>query len=416
MDPRGYLEERLKQDRDRILALVQDLVRVPSENPPGDTTRVFAYVADYLEKRGLDYEVVAPQPTMPNLIAAYAGGEPGKHLVLNGHLDVFPAGDPSTWSGDPYSGAVRDGKLFGRGVIDMKVGTAASILTYVYLSGVRQRLRGKLTLTVVSDEETFGPWGARYLLANRPEVRGDCLLNGEPSTPQTIRFGEKGLLWLDLEVRTKGGHGGSPHLSPNAITVSASIIGELAELGSIVVETPPGVAEKIAAAGTILDEQIGPGTTQVLQHVTVNIGTIDGGLKLNMIAPTCRTAVDLRCPVGVSTKAVLEQFERILERHRAVGEITYKIVNRTEPYTCDPNHPMVQIVQDNAERVRGIRPVPIVSLGGTDARLWRQAGIPAYVYGPSPHNMGAPDEHATLDDLFGTVWVHVLSAYDYLAG
>ena len=148
---------------------------------------------------------------MPNLIAACDGSRPGKHLVLNGHLDVFPAGDPALWSDDPFSGTVRDGKLFGRGVADMKVGTAASILTYIYLNGIRQHLKGRLTLTVVSDEETFGPWGARYVMANRPDARGDCLLNGEPSTAHTVRFGEKGILWLELEVRTKGGARG---LSP----------------------------------------------------------------------------------------------------------------------------------------------------------------------------------------------------------
>jgi hypothetical protein len=74
------------------------------------------------------------------------------------------------------------------------------------------------------------------------------------------------------------------------------------------------------------------------------------------------------------------------------------------------------IIQANAAQARGIRPVPSISLGGTDARLWRLAGIPAYVYGPTPTNMGAPNECVTLDDLFGTVQVHVLSAYDYLAG
>src|SRR5207248_2322723 len=108
---------------------------------------------------GLDYDLVAPQPTMPNVVATVEGGEPGPHLVLNGHLDVFPAGEPARWSGDPFSGAIRDGKLYGRGVTDMKVGTAASLVTFAYLAELRQHLKGKLTLTAVSDEETFGPWG-----------------------------------------------------------------------------------------------------------------------------------------------------------------------------------------------------------------------------------------------------------------
>src|SRR5947209_8796633 len=130
MDTRARLEERLRRDRDAIVELVQELVRIPSENSPGDTTAVFDFVTRYLEGRGLDYEVVAPQPSMPNLVSTFEGGEPGRHLVLNGHLDVFPAGDPALWSDDPFSGRIKDGRLFGRGVTDMKVGTTASILTY----------------------------------------------------------------------------------------------------------------------------------------------------------------------------------------------------------------------------------------------------------------------------------------------
>lgn len=411
MDVRRTLEERLTRERDQILQLVQELVRIPSENPPGDTTDIFNYITAYIEKQGLDYEVVAPQPTMPNLIATFEGGEPGKHLVLNGHIDVFPAGDPSLWSDSPFSGALRDNKVFGRGVTDMKVGTAASIITYIYLSAVRQHLKGRLTLTAVSDEETFGPWGARYLIENRPDVLGDCVLNGEPSTPGTVRFGEKGLVWLEVRQATKGGHGGYPHVSPNAIKESAALIRDLEELGSIEVETPPEVLEKIEEAREAFDAQLGPNATDVLKKVTVNIGMIDGGTKMNMIAAHCRTEVDIRCPVGVPTEVALQHFEEILGRYAGAS---YRVVNRSEPNYCDPNHEMIQIVQRNAEQIRGMRPLPNISLGGTDCRLWRLKGIPAIIYGPTPYNMGSADEYATLDDLFGTVWVHVLSAYDYL--
>lgn len=72
------------------------------------------------------------------------------------------------------------------------------------------------------------------------------------------------------------------------------------------------------------------------------------------------------------------------------------------------------IIQRNAEAVCGVRPLPNVSLAGTDRHFWRLRGVPAYVYGPTPYNMGAPDEYALIDDLLGTVHVHVLSAYDYL--
>jgi len=95
----------------------------------------------------------------------------------------------------------------------MKCGTTASIFTFLYLHELREELYGRLTLSAVSDEETFGPWGARYLSEHHPEVFGDCCLNGEPSSPWTLRFGEKGPLWLEFTVRTRGAHGAYTHLS-----------------------------------------------------------------------------------------------------------------------------------------------------------------------------------------------------------
>jgi succinyl-diaminopimelate desuccinylase len=411
MDPRSHLESRLRADRDKIVDLVRDMVRIPSENPPGDTTALYAFVSDYLQKRGIDYQTVAPQPAMPNLMASFEGGEPGRHLVLNGHLDVFPAGDPAAWSDEPFSGAIRDGRLYGRGVIDMKVGTAASLLTYLYLSEIRQHLSGKLSLTAVSDEETFGRWGTQYLLDQFPELLGDCVLNGEPSTPNVVRFGEKGLLWLELRVNTTGGYGGHTQSSRNAIKETAGIIRDVEALTDWVAPIPADVAEKIEAARAGYDALLGPHATDTIRSLAVNIGVIEGGAKMNLIAAQCRTEIDIRCPIGISTDEAIREFERILSRYAGAS---YTIVHRNEQNYSDPNHPMVGIIQQNAVDVRGVRPLPNIALAGTDCRFWRLRGVPAYVYGPTPYNMGAPDEYATIDDLLGTVHVHVLSAFDYL--
>jgi succinyl-diaminopimelate desuccinylase len=411
MDLRADLQEQLRRDRDEIIRLVQDLVRIPSENPPGDTTDLYAFVTDYMEKRGLDYETVAPVPEWPNLVASFEGGNPGRHLVLNGHLDIFPAGDRSKWSVDPYAAEIRDGKLYGRGVSDMKAGTAASILTYVYLSRIREHLNGTLTLTAVSDEETGSVWGTQYLLENYPVTRGDCVLNGEPSTPRTIRFGEKGPLWIEVEINTHGGHGAYTHVSKNAIQEGARLIAELESLTELPFDIPQDVEEKIEAARDALDDALGPGATDVVKAITLNIGLIRGGDKMNVIANGCHIEVDLRCPVGITRDALLREFEKMLGKYEGT---TFKIAGGHDPAVCDPDHEMVEIIARNAEAVRGIRPYPAISIGGTDCRLWRARGIPAYVYGPTPYNMGAPDEYVTLDDLLGTVHVHALSAFDYL--
>ncbi len=409
---KDLLRERLTADRDNIIRMCQDLVRIPSENPPGDTRDVLRFFTDLLTQHDLSYEILAPVTEWPNLTASFEGNGPGHHLVLNGHMDVFPAGDSGLWTDGPFSGALRDEKIYGRGVNDMKAGTLASVLTFIYLSEIRQHLAGKLTLTCVSDEETFGEFGARYLVDHRPDLLGDCVLNGEPSTPSTIRFGEKGLIWIELNVDTKGGHGGYPQVSANAIKIASAIIGELERLAEITGDMPGEVEDHIDAGREAFDALLGDGATDNLKRVSVNIGMVEGGEKVNMIAAHSRAEIDIRCPIGVSTDQVLRQFDEIIGRYPGSS---YRIINRSEPNYVDPHHEMVEILRNNAEAVRGIRPQPNISLGGTDCRLWRQRGVPAFIYGPTPYNMGAPDECVTVDDLLGTVSVHVLSAYDYLA-
>ncbi len=348
------------------------------------------------------------------MVASFEGSAPGKHLVLNGHIDVFPVGDHERWThGGPWSGAVADGKVWGRGSADMKCGTTASIFTYAYLHGIRDRLCGRLTLTAVSDEETFGPWGARYLMEHHSEVHGDCCLNGEPSSPLSIRFGEKGPLWLRFTVSTRGAHGAYTHLSDSATKTAARLVGELESLQELDTPAPGNVGAVLKRSRETIDAAQGEGASEIVQRVTLNIGTIRGGLKVNMVPSECVVEADVRVPIGFDKQPILDEIAAILERYPGT---TMEQLAFNPPSWCDPGHEMLGIVQDNVERLRGFRPEPIVSLGGTDTRLWRYIDVPAFVYGPYPSGMGSGDEHVPVEDFLHVVRTHVLSAYDYLSG
>jgi succinyl-diaminopimelate desuccinylase len=401
----------IEQDRDEIIDFFRGFVRVRSPNPPGDTREVFAYVGKFLTAQGLEFRTVAPQEEFPNLIAAFDGAQPGRHLVLNGHIDVFPV-DPVGWTRDPWGGELIDGKIYGRGACDMKAGTSASIFTYRYLHRIRDKLKGRLTLTCVSDEETFGPWGARYLVEHCPEVLGDCLLNGEPSGTNTIRFGEKGPFWIALNIASPGGHGAYTHLSPSATKIAAQLIAELEAVTDIPANPPDNIVPALVQAASAVDKAMGFGASEIVPKVTLNIGMVSGGLKVNMIPGQCRIEADIRLPLGVEKEAITKELHKILARH---PEVTLEEINFNPPSYCDPYGEMVEILQNNAKQLSGVEPVPIVSLGGTDARLWRYRNIPAYVYGPPPTGMGSYDEHVTVDDFLQVVRTHVLSAYDYLS-
>jgi succinyl-diaminopimelate desuccinylase len=411
-DVKQQLAQWIDEDRDAIIQFLCEFVRAKSPNPPGDTTRAAAHVTRFLEMHGLPFQVIAPQPTMPNIVGSFEGAKPGRHLVLNGHMDVFPADEANErWTHGPWSGAIAEGKIYGRGVADMKAGTSASIFTYYYLYRVREHLKGTLTLTAVSDEETFGPWGARYLM-DHAEVHGDCLLNGEPSSPLTIRFGEKGPLWLKFTVRTKGAHGAYTHLSPSATKLAAKLILDLEDLTALEPSVPVEVADALAGAAAAIDEAQGPGAKDIVQRVTVNIGVIQGGQKVNMVPATCWFEADVRLPPGLGRDEVMAALRRILGRY---PEATMEEINYSAPSACDPNHEMVGIVRANAQALGRPAPAPIVSLGGTDARLWRHRGIPAFVHGPFPRGMAQADEHVEIEEYLHIVRMHVLSASDYLS-
>ena len=407
------LAKWIDDDRDTIITFLCDFVRAKSPNPPGDTTLAAAHVTRFLEAHKLPFRVIAPQPTMPNIVGTFEGRRPGKHLVLNGHIDVFPADEQNErWTHGPWSGAIADGKIYGRGVADMKAGTSASIFTYVYLHRIREHLNGRLTLTAVSDEETFGPWGARYLMEHHPEVHGDCLLNGEPSSPLTIRFGEKGPLWLRFTTRTRGAHGAYTHLSPSATKIAARLIVDLEELTTLEPSVPIEIADALAGAAAAIDEAQGAGAKDIVQRVTVNIGVIHGGQKVNMVPGTCWFEADVRVPPGMSKETVLAKVGQILARY---PETTMEELNYSAPSACDPNHEMVGILRVNAKALGRPDPAPILSLGGTDARLWRQRGIPGLVHGPFPRGMAQADEHVEIEEYLHIVRMHLLSAYDYLS-
>ena len=217
----------IEADRDKLIRFLSEFLTKENPNPPGDTRTGADFVTDFLDREGLAHRRIVAHPEMPNIVASFDGPKTGKHLVLNGHLDVFPVEQPQSWTHGPWSGDIADGCIWGRGAVDMKCGTTASIFTYLYLSRLRDDLFGKLTLTVVSDEETFGPYGARYLMEHHPEVHGDCCLSGEPSDPRTVRFGEKGPYWLRFNVQTPGGHGAYSHMSKSATKIAAEVIREI---------------------------------------------------------------------------------------------------------------------------------------------------------------------------------------------
>lgn len=393
-----------------FIELCQEITRIPSETPPGDTRELAHHVYSMFIKRGLPAKMIAPVKEMPNVVCTIEGKRPGKHLVFNGHLDVYPANDHSDWQHPPYKAIIEDGKLYGRGIADMKTGVASSIYAFFILAENRD-WSGKLSITLVSDEQNGGKWGTEYLLRNYPELRGDALLNGEPSACPMVSIGEKGTYWIRLNSENVGGHGAYAHEGNSAIHDLIHCLNDLRTYETLRAEMPADVKEALKNTKPVFEELRGKDSFEAVMQYTVNVGIIQGGTNVNTQATTATAEVDFRIPPGGEMKEATSFIHKIIEKH---PNVTFEVMKTTEPTLSSPSNALLKAVKQNAEEIRNEQTVICFTFGATDARYWRLYDVPAAVYGPNHHNMGSADEFVYVEDIITVGKVHLAASYDYL--
>jgi succinyl-diaminopimelate desuccinylase len=410
---RSAFEKEVRDSREALVALCGNLVRIDSQNPPGDTGPLAVAIETLLaDIPGIATRQVTARAPAVNLIARIAGRSPGRRLILNGHLDTFPAGDAARWSVPPLGGTITDDRLYGRGAADMKAGLAAAILTAGLLARHRDAWSGELVLTLVGDEETGGLWGTQHLLKTVPEAAGDAMLSADAGSPQVVRIGEKGQIWLEVAAEGKANHGAHVHLGINAIERLMAALGRLAKLRDLSCPIPASVRAVMEAARTVSEAVSGAGEAHTLSHVTLNIGRIEGGSAVNIIPDAARALCDIRIPPGVAVADIEREVGRL------IGElpgISHRVLSATEATVTDPDHECVRLAVANAASVVPGGAVVNMRVGFSDARFYRLHGVPSLVYGPTPYNMGGADEYVTLDDLFAVFYVHAMTAFDFLS-
>jgi succinyl-diaminopimelate desuccinylase len=410
---KAHVLEEIDARADEFVDLCSQIIRIPSENPPGDTTDLTRFVSRLLSARDVEHQVLEPRPGNP-LIVASTGRERGRHLVLNGHLDVFPADDASLWRLPPFSGLVAGGKIHGRGAADMKGGMTASLIVFLLLQPRADECNGRLSLTLVSDEETGGAWGAAWLLDHHPEYVGDALLNAEPTGLDTVWIGEKGISWLKLVAEGRAGHG-SVGRGDNAITRLAEAILVARTITDLEGEAPHDVVAILEqqARRTIFDDTVVLG--DLLTHCSVNVGMLRGGIKTNVVPRYAEAEVDIRIPLGVQPDEVRAEVMRRLHAAGVHGVRVEPIAHQSCPASIiSPTDALLQSLRDNAREITGRAPELALCPGATDGRFWRTRGVPTVIYGPTSHGMAEPDEHIDIDDYLQTIKVHAATAVDYL--
>jgi acetylornithine deacetylase/succinyl-diaminopimelate desuccinylase-like protein len=395
-----------------IIEIARLLIAAPSPNPPLDNSLVATVAVEILRKLIPSAEVsVLKFAEVSNVIARVRGAKPGRRLVLCGHLDTYPVGDSSKWTVDPFEGKFEKGRLYGRGACDMKGGIAASIAAMQILADLSDHWDGELVLTLGGDEESMGDLGVRELINKVSHAKGDAALIADAGSPMVTRFGEKGFLWITVDATGSPGHGAHVHRGINAIDRLRNAMDIVSDIRKTRVDTPPIVYDAISSARATSEKLSGAGETEVLTYVTVNIGKIEGGSSPNLIPASASFAADIRIPVGVSAAEIARKLEKDTSK---LDGVTLRIDRLTEPSYTDPKSEIVQIVQAVAADVLGEKPALNMRVGASDARIYRQVGVPTVVYGPTPYNMGGADEYVLIDELTSIMKVQVLTALEFL--
>jgi len=413
-DLRTALAAEVDGSLDRLIEVTRRLVAVASPNPPSDTAAI-APVAEALlrEIPAIEVEVVEPAPRVKSLIGRIRSSRPGRRLIFNGHLDTFPILEHLPWTVPPLGGVLKDGKLYGRGVCDMKGGIACSLLAASLLARHRDAWSGEIVLTLAGDEENMGALGTGWMLEHVPHARGDANICGDVGSPRVVRFGEKGLMWVEVEASGSPAHGAHVHHGTNAIDRLRVALDRLKDLETIPFQAPPVISQAIAKAKPISEPLSGAGEAETLQRVTVNIGTIEGGTSPNLVPTQAIARADIRLPVGITTDVLAAKLDDWLG---PLEGVTWRAIRRFEASFTPPDHEIVVRTAQVAEEVLGSAPAVNMRVGGSDSRWYRPAGVPTVVLGLTPFNMGGADEYVLVDELSAVAKIHTLTAYDFLTG
>jgi acetylornithine deacetylase/succinyl-diaminopimelate desuccinylase-like protein len=258
----------------------------------------------------------------------------------------------------------------------------------------------------------MGSLGTGYLLEHVPHARGDANICGDVGSPRIVRFGEKGLMWVEVEATGSPAHGAHVHRGINAIDRLREALDRLKELEAIPFQAPAAVTEAISNAKVISEALSGAGEADTLSRVTVNIGTIEGGTSPNLVPTQAIARADIRLPVGITTDVLARKLDEWL---KPLPGVTWRAIRRFEPSFTEPGHEIIRRTVAVAAEVLGETPAVNMRVGGSDSRWYRQHGVPTVVLGLTPFNMGGPNEYVLVDELLAVAKIHTLVAYDFLS-
>jgi len=406
--PAAMIDDYLARHRDLETRFLAELVKVPSDNPPGDCAPHAERVANLLSEMGFTVER-HPVPieavrangmiSATNLIVRERFG-PGPTIALNAHGDVVPPG--LGWSTDPYGAVIADGVMYGRGVAVSKSDIATYAFALAALKASGARLNGSVELHFTYDEEVGGGIGPAWIL-EQGLSRPDFAISAGFSYGVTTAH--NGCLHLEVEIVGRSAHAARPETGIDALEAATGVLTDLYAIRRSYAKT----VSRIDGIGS-------PNLT---------VGLISGGINTNVVPDKVTLRIDRRIiPEENAADAEATLARQIRESAANWPEITCNIrrILLAVPFVPIPGQEkLVAAISRHATRIMGeevtAHGVPIY----TDARLYSTAGIPTVLYGAGPHtlleaNGHRADEKLRLDDLHRATRVVAFALADLLAG
>lgn len=364
-----------------LVEVLRELIAIETVHPPGNEEEAAQYMAERLRQEGMDVEVQELFPGRANVVAWLGGRSATPALMLNGHLDIVPAGERDLWNTDPFEAVVRDGRIFGRGASDNKGGVTAIFLAALAVHRAKIRLPAPVVVAGVMGEKTGGA-GTTFLLDQG--IHPQQAIVAEWTSASRIAIGYRGRLELSVETKGRTAHASRPHQGLNAIEQMYEVV-------------LPALKRYVSAL------PFTPQPAFLINGPSIAVTMIQGGVKANVIPDVCKAQLDIRLAPGQDPAGVEEGLQRVaaeLRRDFPKLGVSLTVGGHRFPFMTSPETVLVQELAACIHEGIGRDATLIGKTGCSDGNILAERfSMPIVAYGPGNDSGHSPNEFVEVKDL-----------------
>ena len=404
-DQKLFLE--IESRKESLIELTQDLIRMPTVNPPcANYLEICEFLKKRLEASGFETQLIRAKGAIAdsdkyprwNIVAKYAGKNPGDCVHFNSHTDVVEVGHG--WTKDPFGGELHDGKIYGRGACDMKGGLATSIIAAEAFIATYPDFNGSIEISGTADEESGGFGGVAYLAEKGFFKHVDHVIIPEPLNKDRVCIGHRGVWWAEVETKGRIAHGSMPFLGDCAVRHMGAVLEQLEE------KLYPALKDKKTTMPVVPDGA---------KESTLNINSIHGGeaeqeedytgLPSPNVPDRCRIVIDRRFLIEEKLPEVKSEIYELLnnlKENRQNFDFEIRDMHEVHPTMAPKDAPVVTTISNAIKDVLGKTAEQVVSPGTYDQKHIDRIGKldNCIAYGPGILDLAhQPDEWIGVDDM-----------------